>query len=344
MLPELGIKLHSSYKMFVGRCIHAACDNASALNIYKNTGIWRCWSRQCHTTFNQTLLGFVRMALSVQNHGWEATGDKVAPFYEVIAWVISFLKVDLKTLKVQDADTSEFVRTANYFKKKEEEGGLRLKPEEVRRRLIIPAAQMLRRGFTREVLEQYDVGFCNTLNSEMYGRDTVPIRDETGKWIIGAHGRSVFPKCPNCAFYHLDSSPCPINPLDQQRQSKWRVTKNFPIRQHLFNWWNAKPVIKNSGCVYVVEGALDCLRMIEAGIINTVGLYGASLSDAQQILLERSGAMKLVIITDMDEAGRKCAADIELRCRRDYKIVIPQYSGSDPGSMSVDQIKKEILL
>jgi DNA primase len=83
-------------------------------------------------------------------------------------------------------------------------------------------------------------------------------------------------------------------------------------------------------------------RLEENGIHNSVGIFGSSLSDCQKILLDSSGAMNLVVLTDNDEAGNKAAQSIKQKCQNTYRIFIPKISKSDVGEMNSEEINSEI--
>jgi DNA primase len=56
----------------------------------------------------------------------------------------------------------------------------------------------------------------------------------------------------------------------------------------------------------VVEGFFDCLKVHQAGHGNVVALMGASLSDAQAMLLEQH-FRELVLMLDGDAPGRRAS-------------------------------------
>jgi DNA primase len=81
----------------------------------------------------------------------------------------------------------------------------------------------------------------------------------------------------------------------------------------------------------------------EAGIENCVGIFGANMSDDQLVLLEKSGALNLVVLTDYDEAGHRAAEQIMKKCGRRFNYHRPNISQKDIGDMTVEQINNEIL-
>jgi 5S rRNA maturation endonuclease (ribonuclease M5) len=71
-------------------------------------------------------------------------------------------------------------------------------------------------------------------------------------------------------------------------------------------------------------------------------MFGSSLSDRQKILLDSSGAMTLIILTDNDDAGRKAGEQIKNKCQNTYRIFIPKISKNDVGDMTKEEINNEI--
>ena len=105
----------------------------------------------------------------------------------------------------------------------------------------------------------------------------------------------------------------------------------------------AKDKILETSTAVLVEGQGDVWRMHEAGVENTVGIFGASLSDDQLVLLEASGALNLVILTDYDEARNKAAEQIMNKCGRRFNYYRPSISEKDVGDMTIDQIQNQII-
>ena len=70
-------------------------------------------------------------------------------------------------------------------------------------------------------------------------------------------------------------------------------------------------------------------------------MLGESLSENQYLILEKCGAMNLVIMTDNDFAGRNAAKNIVSKCKNLFNIIIPQYPNNikDLGEMKNQNIK-----
>jgi len=207
--------------------------------------------------------------------------------------------------------------------------------------LTIPAQYYLDRGFTANTLDKYDIGLCTKPGREMSNRVVVPIYDMDHKHMIGCSGRSIFEKCEMCKCFHNQADDCPP---DNQKYlfSKWKHSANFKSQNCLYNIWYAQPHIQKTGYVILVESPGNVWKLEEAGLYNSVAMFGCNLSDRQKIILDSSGAMSIIILTDNDEAGHKAADQITEKCQNTYRIFYPSISKPDVGEMSVEEINTEI--
>ena len=83
--------------------------------------------------------------------------------------------------------------------------------------------------------------------------------------------------------------------------------------------------------------------MYEAGVTNCVGLFGKDISSKQKELLLKSGATKLIVLTDNDQAGRESKIKIQRELFRSFNLKFPKIVGKDIGDMSVESIQENIL-
>ena len=173
----------------------------------------------------------------------------------------------------------------------------------------------------------------------MTGRIVVPIYDDNHDYMIGCTGRSIFDKCGLCSSFHQTGNDCPE---DRHMYPKWKHSHNFKSQNTLYNIWYAKEYIQKTSSVILVESPGNVWRLEEAGIHNSVALFGCNLSDRQKIILDSSGAMSIIVLTDNDEAGQKAAEMIKQKCSNTYRIYIPTISKSDVGEMSIEEIHQHI--
>jgi 5S rRNA maturation endonuclease (ribonuclease M5) len=347
LFEKLDIDLRRSGKMYIGCCPVHCGDNYSALNLYpeghKAPGIWRCNTRHCESIFEKTIIGFVRGVLSQRyfNWTWDHPKENMASFDKVLNWLCKFVEKDWNAIEIDErtVELNQFANQIQTFKKlaAKTTGTPR---SVVRKHLQIPAPYYLERGYRAETLDYFDVGLCTTAGKEMCGRAVAPFYDDSGKFMVGCTARSIHNQCDACLLYHSPESQCP-DKSNSKRFSKWRHSGN--TGSALYNWWNARQHIKDSSCAVLVEGPGDVWRLHEAGVQNVIGMFGAILTDEQQIILERSGAMKLYIVRDNDPTGEIAEEKLREQLCRSYRLRFIVPSTKDVGEMDIEQIKEEIL-
>ena len=293
-------------------------DNLEGCTIFTdgNTakGNWNCWTNHCEEEFSRNLFGFVRGVLSNQR------ASKVG-VYDTVKFCMEFLKLDISQLDLlEDIESNGDIKLLDIFDRKPERSSPTIKREDILDTIKIPATYYINRGYTPEVLTKFDIGLCDKKNKPMSGRVVVPIYDE-GYNYIGCIGRACY----------SDMNP------------KWMHSKGFRKSSYLYGLNMAKDKILETGVAVLVEGQGDVWRMHEAGVENTVGIFGSNLSDDQLVLLEQSGALNLIILTDYDEAGHRAADHIIKKCGRRFNYYRPQISEKDVGDMSIEKIKTEVL-
>jgi 5S rRNA maturation endonuclease (ribonuclease M5) len=350
LLDIFNIEYRSNNKMISMACPIHGGDNISAINLYpegdRYRGNWKCRTHGCDKVFKASVIGFIRGVLSHQKHGWEKDGDKACSFNDALDFALKFIKKDLKNIKISgsDKDKKLFTSTINYIgNATATQTPVSQLPTraQVRKSLIMPAEYYLSRGYSLETLDRYDIGFCNKPNKEMSNRVVVPIYNNDYTHMIGCSGRSISEKCSKCSSYHASEEVCPS---DEKKwlSSKWKHSVNFKSQNCLYNFWFAKEHIIKNAVVVIVESPGNVWRLEESGIHNSVAIFGSSLSDRQKIMLDSSGAMTIVILTDNDEAGKKAGEQIKEKCKNTYRIFVPQISKADIGEMTKLEIETEI--
>jgi DNA primase len=103
--------------------------------------------------------------------------------------------------------------------------------------------------------------------------------------------------------------------------------------QHLYglNW--AKDAVSREDAVIIVEGYLDCLRPVEAGIDNVAASLGTALT-LDQIRLIRRYTRNVIMLFDMDTAGQSATArSLDLLLEEEMNVRVAALAdGEDPDS------------
>lgn len=343
---ELDYKDHG--KMISMSCPIHGGDNNTALNLYVQgdhyRGNWKCRTHQCEKTFKGSIIGFVRGILSRNKYNWSKEGDDLCSFKDAVDFITKFLNKDLKDIKISKINNNKnkFTSAINHINNSITINTTNLLTRDITRKLLkIPCKYYLDRGFSASILDKYDVGVCDNPAKEMYNRAVVPIYDNDHKYVVGCSGRSLYEKCQSCGSYHAHDQSCPDDSV-KYLYPKWKHSSNFKSQNSLYNFWFAKQHIQNTGVVIVVESPGNVWRLEENHIHNSVAIFGSSLSDRQKIILDSSGAMTIIILTDNDEAGRKAALQIKEKCEKTYRIFIPSISKSDVAEMTPSEIDLQI--
>jgi 5S rRNA maturation endonuclease (ribonuclease M5) len=347
LLDSFDLEYRTNHKF-----IHMSCpihngDNFTALNIYpegeRYRGNWVCRTHNCESIFKTSIIGFIRGILSSRKYHWSKLGDQTATFQEALDYATKFLKKDLKSIKISksDKDKKTFTNIVNYINKPIDDNIPQVSRNQIINSINIPSDYYIERGYTKDILIKYDIGLCSNPSKPMYNRVVVPIYDNDHKYMIGCTGRSIFEKCSLCKCHHDTKLDCP--PDDKRWiYSKWKHNADFKSQNHLYNFWFAKQHILKTSTAIVVESPGNVWKLEENGIHNSVAMFGSSLSDRQKILLDSSGAMNLVILTDNDEAGRKAAEQIKNKCQNTYRIFIPTITKNDVAELTNEEIKQQI--
>ncbi len=319
-LPELFDKFDISYKESNGS--YSLCcpihngDNPLGCSIKKEDGIWNCWTHNCHSEYKNSLFGFIRGILSNKK-------QSKATMQETLDYCLKFLHID--ELEQTEDDKQKFellkeIRLLEVFNKELERPKTTITREIIRSSLELPSKFYMNpsrqdRSFSKEILDKFDIGDCFTKNKDMYYRAVVPVYDENDNY-VGCIGRTL-----------------------NEGYAKWKNSKNFQKSHFLYGLNFAKDSILKTGIVNIVEGQSCLWRLHEAGFPNSVGIFGADISDEQLLLLEKSGALTLVILTDSDDAGEKAANKIKKKCGRRFNYIRPQLPSKDIAELTINLAK-----
>jgi len=337
-LVELGVPFHKSRKRLFGPCPIHGGDNPAAWNLYPDgdevRGVWICRTHHCEKKWKKNFAGFVHGVLCTQ-------ARQTLPWTKAVDWMLKFLGYhSMGEVKVPDAATlakraqSNALRRWNITPKTVKTEWTR---DRIRKTLSIPAQYFLQRGFNKDILEKYDVGFYQAQE-----RALVPVYDPGYKWAVGFTGRSIYEKCDKCGFWHKPSASCPTTIEDQINCAKWKNSRGFEAANYLYNYWFARPFILETSTIILVEGPGDVWKLEEAGIHNAVALFGVDITEEQLTLLESSWAMNVVILLDNDKAGKDAAQEIKKKLCRTHRLYFPTFDAKDVGELQTDTITSDI--
>lgn len=339
-LPDVLDHFHIEHKVLPKR-ISLACpihegSKKDGCTVYtsgqKFVGNWKCFTNQCEKEYGGKLFDFIRAIL-------EKNEISTSPQ----TWIKQFIGKDF----TEEVDSSYLSKkeSANIASilSKTAPSQTGVSRQYIRSNLVIPARYYLDRGYTKSVLDRFDVGLCLAKGKQMTGRIVVPVYDDSGNTMIGCVGRTTKPQCLLCKKFHYDYELCPESSYDEYLASKWINSKNFLAEQYLYNLWNVKEVVHEWNSVVLVEGQGDVWRLEEADIPVGLGVFGAKISDGQLIKLQSLPITNIIVGTDDDEAGNNAANYISERLARFYNVIRVNPSQKDWGDMSIKEVKELLL-
>ena len=279
ILNALKINYSTTSGRYFFPCPIHGSDNYNSVSIYTNSGIWRCFTRHCEREHGERLIDFVKATLSVNE-------DEANKFCENILSGNTDIRIDRKT-------TLE--KPKIVFKQFEREKLLQyVNPN-------IPF--YLRRGYSEEILEKYDLFICTERDNKFYGRIVVPVYDDDRQYVIGMLGRTLHSKCKRCDFFHPANISCPRNSYDYIRFTKWYNAKGFARNSTLFNYWFSKEFVKETKELILVESPGNCIKLSQAGLWNNVGIFGTELTRKQIDKIHSLNPERILLGLDNDQAG-----------------------------------------
>ena len=325
-LDGLGVDYNEIDNRISMACPIHGSDNPDSLSIMLEgdsvNGVWKCWTNSCERKHGQTLFHLIYAIYETKKSNPSTK--------EVIAYLKQFTDLSYSNFKVY-SDTKIY-KNINI---KRETG--KIYRDQVRDSLSIPAEFYLKKGFSKAILDRYDIGVSYKKNREMFMRVVTPIYDDDHETMIGCSGRNQNQQCPKCKKYHIKN--CPKTPLEKKWGNKWINSKGFNKSNHLYNFWYARKKIIESGEVILVEGQPDVWKLEESGIHNGLAIFGTKLSEDQFNKLNSLPIYNLIIAMDNDKAGKEARKTIEEQCQRYYNIQHIITNKKDIGDSSISEVQ-----
>lgn len=328
---ELLLALDIDFR-YKGKALNARCPvhNGGDYNFYvypdgkgDNGFTWKCYSHSCDTVWGSSVYGLVKGILSKDIKSI----DDVVNMGRVVLTIEEILGVSIMTLESSptSVENKKFVRRQQIQQPVKCPEGVKFPRDFVRSRLKIPATYYIKRGYSEEILDSYDVGttdkkYIKGKFNPLYGRALVPIYDDAHEFALGFSGRII------------------QEDYKEKGIAKW-LHSNEQTKSTIFNWWRAKSHIEQSQSAILCEGINDCFKLEMSGIKTSLAVLGSGLSDTQLIRLECSSIRNMNILSNNDEAGNKAAKQWAKQMGRLFnikRIIIPD---KDLDALTVEQTK-----
>lgn len=282
-------------------------DSTPSLRFNVETGLWKCWGCQ--------IAGTAEMLV-----------NKFDGAFDLTALKLESVKKRLEDLSRAQAHAGSYAGVhagAHSLSSSIGEGILK--------RYNFPTDYWTKRGFTRETITAFELGYDPT---DKMG--SVPLRNEDGD-LLGVMTR-------------------PVDWVKGDDREKFRYPYKFPRERNLYG--SHLVASMDDDFVVLVEGPLDAVKVWQAGY-PALAVYGSSLSAKQVQLIYRLGVRRACLFFDYDRAGQDATWGHRLpaapgkkgkwvhgarRLLNGIDLTLANYAGhpwkSDPGGMSDPDIRQ----
>lgn len=297
-------------------------NNTTALSWRPDIGKWVCWTHHCEESRGNDVFGLVSSVLGTN-------------FKETAKWIHERLGEKSIDVKNDTLPPENLYRgTALYTHEPLKEDNLRF--------LSMDPDYLLKRGFSKEVLRDYQVGLWQRVGTYMHDRVVFPLRDHEG-FLVGYSGRTIHPE-----QFYLDKSLEYRKWLHGRQFNQWPKRGDLLISSLLFNLNRAKRRLNQQKNMIIVEGPLDGMKLEMAGVHNWVATLGTTFCANHRTLLVKYGVTDLYVAYDNDEERgpkkRKAGEDGLKRLERVvgdifnvHKVEIP--GAHDCGDLSIEELQ-----
>lgn len=156
---------------------------------------------------------------------------------------------------------------------------------------------------TKDGINSYD---------KFYNRIMIPLTNEDNK-VVGYTGR----------IYNGET--------DTAKYVNTMETKIYKKGHILFNYYNAKPFIREEKKVIIVEGNMDAIRMYSSGVKNVLALMGTVITDDQINMLKKL-RVPIILMLDNDNAGSLATINVgDVLIKNELQVLVVRLEGAkDP--------------
>lgn len=310
VLDHFGIDYINKGNRLVSSCpCHSNSDNNTGFSLLLDgyPGKWQCFTRGCHEKYNSDILGLVHGILSNRSR-------KFVSFYDILKYCEENIGVN----NIEVNSEYDFLNLSKKLEKRTEEIKVISNRSYVEKTLDIPSPYYIKKGFSEDILNRFSIGDCWNPQKQMFGRAVCPVFDTDKDSLIGSAGRLI---------------------EDKPYLAKWKFSWKLKTGSYFYGFWEALDYISQSKSVILVEGQMDVVKLHEFGYNQTIGCFGANITDSQIKLLNETGIYNITILMDGDDAGRNSSKRIESKCSNYFNTkVINLDDGIDPDNLSRQQI------
>ncbi len=197
---------------------------------------------------------------------------------------------------------------------------------------------LLKRGIDEEIIKTFKIGLSTSDRKSL--TTILNSKDYTNKELetfgLGRDGMDLYINRIMFPLFDVANKPVGFSGriYNTTSTSKYINTMETPIfkkGENLYNYYNAKDIVRNEKKLIIVEGFMDVIRLHTIGIKNTVALMGTALTKEQISLIKRL-TNNIYLSLDGDDAGQKATYQVgNILEENNFNVfVIKLENGYDP--------------
>jgi 5S rRNA maturation endonuclease (ribonuclease M5) len=302
--------MRSSERINIICPVHKSNDLSSSC-IYLSNGNYKCWSKGCDSEIGYNFIHLIKWYLSQDS-------EESVTWEDVKSFVDSEQITEVREITKTISHEITYMDPAKY-------------PS-----VNIPCKYYIDRGFSPETLTKFHIGL--TEQFPYAGRSIVPIKCPNGK-LMGFSGRSIYPKCPKCKYYHSKYQTCISDDYEYAHMfNKWFHSSGMKKTLTLYNIDNISGQTK----LAIVEGP-SCVWRLDMFGIPAVAVLGRTFGNHQAQLLKSKGVSKIFLLSDQDEPGQLFKRKFIEEWHTVFQIYVTTLPKKDISEMSDEEIKSIII-
>lgn len=208
---------------------------------------------------------------------------------------------------------------------------------------------LTKRGITKESIEQFYLGYAPTqwrsvsdfliakkgYKSEDLEAAGLIIRTEGGKYYDRFRGRIIFPLRDHKGVVVGFSGRVLVSETKEAKYINSPETGVYHKSQMLYGLYENREAIRKEDKVVLVEGELDVIPSVQAGVKPTVAIKGSAFT-AEQAQIIRRYSRNILMSLDADMAGQEAIKRaVSIAETMDLSIRVVQIKGGkDPGDVA----------
>ena len=170
---------------------------------------------------------------------------------------------------------------------------------------------LTKRQIDKESIKKFRIGLSipKTSLTDYLLNKKIPLKELVDLGISNDNGTDLFINRIIFPLYDLDGNVVGFsgriyNTKDQSKYINTKETKIFKKGTILYNYHNAKELLKKNDSIIVMEGFMDVIRANTVGINNCVATMGTALTKQNANLLKKM-ANNIILCFDGDKAGEE---------------------------------------